>query len=176
MQVDVGRASYTSSHQGEQLAQGCPLYRCTHACKVSYKGLFCQQNARSRMHFTRVLRLHVTSDGVISRGPTKVQAFLCCTLAKEAEGVVEALNCKKENVGVLLLNLGGPETLEDVQPFLYNLFADPASLLHTGYNSTATPSEISTATFGQVYFHDESTEKYGRICLNRWGLTLAQNN
>ncbi len=27
--------------------------------------------------------------------------------------------------GVLLLNLGGPETLEDVQPFLYNLFADP---------------------------------------------------
>jgi hypothetical protein len=28
-------------------------------------------------------------------------------------------------VGVLLLNLGGPEKLEDVQPFLYNLFADP---------------------------------------------------
>lgn len=27
-------------------------------------------------------------------------------------------------VGVLLLNLGGPETLDDVQPFLYNLFAD----------------------------------------------------
>ena len=29
-----------------------------------------------------------------------------------------------ERVGVLLLNLGGPETLDDVQPFLYNLFAD----------------------------------------------------
>lgn len=27
--------------------------------------------------------------------------------------------------GVLLLNLGGPESLEDVRPFLYNLFADP---------------------------------------------------
>ena len=27
-------------------------------------------------------------------------------------------------VGVLLLNLGGPETLDDVQPFLFNLFAD----------------------------------------------------
>lgn len=25
----------------------------------------------------------------------------------------------------MLLNLGGPDTLEDVQPFLYNLFADP---------------------------------------------------
>ena len=29
-----------------------------------------------------------------------------------------------ERVGVLLMNLGGPETLDDVQPFLYNLFAD----------------------------------------------------
>jgi ferrochelatase len=28
-------------------------------------------------------------------------------------------------VGVLLLNLGGPEQLEDVRPFLYNLFSDP---------------------------------------------------
>jgi len=27
--------------------------------------------------------------------------------------------------GVLLLNLGGPETLEDVRPFLYRLFSDP---------------------------------------------------
>ncbi len=27
--------------------------------------------------------------------------------------------------GVLLLNLGGPDTQADVQPFLYNLFADP---------------------------------------------------
>lgn len=28
-------------------------------------------------------------------------------------------------VGVLLLNLGGPEKTEDVQPFLFNLFSDP---------------------------------------------------
>lgn len=28
-------------------------------------------------------------------------------------------------VGVLLLNLGGPDQLEDVRPFLFNLFADP---------------------------------------------------
>lgn len=31
----------------------------------------------------------------------------------------------EERVGVVLLNLGGPDTLNDVQPFLYNLFADP---------------------------------------------------
>lgn len=36
---------------------------------------------------------------------------------------------QEERVGVLLLNLGGPETLDDVQPFLYNLFADPVSLM-----------------------------------------------
>jgi ferrochelatase len=30
--------------------------------------------------------------------------------------------------GVVLLNLGGPERLEEVRPFLYNLFSDPAIL------------------------------------------------
>ena len=28
-------------------------------------------------------------------------------------------------VGVLVFNLGGPETLRDVKPFLYRLFSDP---------------------------------------------------
>ncbi|CAM9757452.1 unnamed protein product, partial [Choristocarpus tenellus] len=38
----------------------------------------------------------------------------------------QALHGGKElNLGVLLLNLGGPESQEDVEPFLYNLFADP---------------------------------------------------
>ena len=31
-----------------------------------------------------------------------------------------------ERVGVVLLNLGGPEKTDDVAPFLYNLFMDPA--------------------------------------------------
>ena len=30
-----------------------------------------------------------------------------------------------EKVGVLLMNLGGPERIKDVGPFLYNLFSDP---------------------------------------------------
>ena len=30
----------------------------------------------------------------------------------------------QENIGVILLNLGGPERLEDVEPFLFNLFSD----------------------------------------------------
>ncbi|KAL5665652.1 hypothetical protein ACJX0J_025760, partial [Zea mays] len=38
---------------------------------------------------------------------------------------VRKLFVGNEKIGVLLLNLGGPETLDDVQPFLFNLFADP---------------------------------------------------
>ena len=30
-----------------------------------------------------------------------------------------------DKVGVLLMNLGGPERINDVGPFLYNLFSDP---------------------------------------------------
>jgi len=33
---------------------------------------------------------------------------------------------KGDKVGVVLMNLGGPDTLEEVEPFLYNLFVDPA--------------------------------------------------
>ena len=36
---------------------------------------------------------------------------------------MSALGSKR--VGVVLFNLGGPETLDDVRPFLYNLFSDP---------------------------------------------------
>jgi len=31
----------------------------------------------------------------------------------------------KDRIGVLLFNLGGPETLDEVRPFLFNLFSDP---------------------------------------------------
>lgn len=31
----------------------------------------------------------------------------------------------REKIGVLLFNLGGPENISEVKPFLYNLFADP---------------------------------------------------
>ena len=30
-----------------------------------------------------------------------------------------------EKIGILLMNLGGPERITDVGPFLYNLFSDP---------------------------------------------------
>src|SRR2546426_7256935 len=36
-------------------------------------------------------------------------------------------------VGVLLFNLGGPETLRDVKPFLYRLFSDP-EIIHIKFS------------------------------------------
>ncbi|MFA5832198.1 MAG: ferrochelatase [Bacteroidota bacterium] len=35
------------------------------------------------------------------------------------------MNSKKEKIAVVLLQLGGPDSLESVEPFLYNLFCDP---------------------------------------------------
>lgn len=52
-------------------------------------------------------------------------ADVCTTFDGSVEGV--SSHTVEERVGVLLLNLGGPETLNDVQPFLFNLFADPVS-------------------------------------------------
>ncbi|XP_062193858.1 ferrochelatase-1, chloroplastic-like [Phragmites australis] len=46
-----------------------------------------------------------------------------CTTFDDA--MVVSSDAVEEKIGVLLLNLGGPETLDDVQPFLFNLFADP---------------------------------------------------
>lgn len=34
-------------------------------------------------------------------------------------------SAKSRRIGILLFNLGGPDTLDDVRPFLYNLFSDP---------------------------------------------------
>jgi protoheme ferro-lyase len=42
---------------------------------------------------------------------------------------------KPLKVGVLLLNLGGPETMDDVEGFLYNLFADPDIIRLPGFLS-----------------------------------------
>lgn len=48
-----------------------------------------------------------------------------CTYPGLETGTKSLAHAAEEKVGVLLLNLGGPDTLNDVQPFLFNLFADP---------------------------------------------------
>ncbi|XP_020201949.1 ferrochelatase-2, chloroplastic [Cajanus cajan] len=56
----------------------------------------------------------------------KKQLFSVGSLATPtAQDVSDTTLIGDDKIAVLLLNLGGPETLEDVQPFLFNLFADP---------------------------------------------------
>ncbi|KAJ4959192.1 hypothetical protein NE237_026303 [Protea cynaroides] len=54
------------------------------------------------------------------------QTFCSVGVCTFGENALESpSHATDEKVGVLLLNLGGPDTLHDVQPFLFNLFADP---------------------------------------------------
>ena len=74
-------------------------------------------NRRSLRHPTATTKLDTASvltldDDVSFRKPAVSSA-------------ATASDLKDPKVGVLLLNLGGPETGEDVEGFLYNLFADP---------------------------------------------------
>lgn len=46
-------------------------------------------------------------------------------IANNAYAPTVSLSSNGTKLGVLLLNLGGPETMKDVEGFLYNLFADP---------------------------------------------------
>ena len=51
---------------------------------------------------------------------------LVVTIGKDNENIKhKGTQFTMGRVGVLLLNLGGPEKPEDVQPFLFNLFSDP---------------------------------------------------
>ena len=44
---------------------------------------------------------------------------------RQLPSTLEIAFVRISRVGVVLLNLGGPERIQDVGPFLYNLFADP---------------------------------------------------
>uniref|UniRef100_A0ACD5XUQ3 Uncharacterized protein n=1 Tax=Avena sativa TaxID=4498 RepID=A0ACD5XUQ3_AVESA len=84
----------------------------------------------------KVKPLQLSASGtssLVHRGPVlkyqrslavrSTSADVCTTFDENVKGVTS--HAVEEKVGVLLLNLGGPETLNDVQPFLFNLFADP---------------------------------------------------
>uniref|UniRef100_A0A5B6YNS6 Ferrochelatase n=1 Tax=Davidia involucrata TaxID=16924 RepID=A0A5B6YNS6_DAVIN len=64
--------------------------------------------------------------GPIQKRNLNGQAFCSVGVYTYPGSGIESLShTAEEKIGVLLLNLGGPETLHDVQPFLFNLFADP---------------------------------------------------
>ena len=61
-------------------------------------------------------------DGVAQSIPDgSARAFV----PDEGRGPLSEASRQRERIGVLLLNLGGPNTLDEVEPFLFNLFSDP---------------------------------------------------
>lgn len=99
-----------------QFANGQREYESSQALKVSTGSNDKRSGALSRSSFggpcekRNQLRQTFCSAGVCTYDGT----------ATESDS-----HAAEEKVGVLLLNLGGPDTLNDVQPFLFNLFADP---------------------------------------------------
>ncbi|WJX50793.1 hypothetical protein P8452_37048 [Trifolium repens] len=73
-----------------------------------------------------LLLCHGSTNGRIASRNLACRAFSYVDASTYNEIVLGSpSHTVEEKVGVLLLNLGGPETLDDVQPFLFNLFADP---------------------------------------------------
>uniref|UniRef100_A0A0C9QL38 Ferrochelatase n=1 Tax=Wollemia nobilis TaxID=56998 RepID=A0A0C9QL38_9CONI len=93
------------------------------------KGSCCRLNSpkydfNSRIHAQQAklnLPFKIEKMGSLTQISCSLRTFIREEIPKEAGNVL----LDQEKVGVLLLNLGGPETLQDVQPFLFNLFADP---------------------------------------------------
>ncbi|XP_002963893.2 ferrochelatase-2, chloroplastic [Selaginella moellendorffii] len=81
----------------------------------------------SNYHFQR--RCGLSSGAKQAFALSRRSIEVCCS-STSSPGVLTSeqasvYNEPGDKLGVLLLNLGGPDKLEDVQPFLYNLFADP---------------------------------------------------
>ncbi|KAF8040695.1 hypothetical protein BT93_B2812 [Corymbia citriodora subsp. variegata] len=97
-------------------ANGQREYESSQALKVSTESNDKRSGALSRLNFISPCEKR-----------NKVGQTFCSTGVCTYNGTAAESNshAAEEKVGVLLLNLGGPDTLNDVQPFLFNLFADP---------------------------------------------------
>ena len=50
--------------------------------------------------------------------------FHCLKICNNDQGCINCFICSKPKTGILMLNMGGPETLDEVHDFLLNLFKD----------------------------------------------------
>ena len=71
-------------------------------------------------------------------------------------------------VGVVLLNLGGPERIQDVGPFLFNLFADPEII--------RLPIPALQKPLGLVDQHPAKWEVPGGLPLHRRRVTAPEDH
>ena len=76
---------------------------------------------------------------------------------------VKVVSARAMKLGVLVFNLGGPETLRDVKPFLYRLFSDPGNHPH---------QMVSAAKSRCLYNRDDSDRKNPRATTRRLAAAL----
>eukprot|EP00611_Tribonema_gayanum_P018981 TRINITY_DN3233_c0_g1_i1.p1 TRINITY_DN3233_c0_g1~~TRINITY_DN3233_c0_g1_i1.p1 ORF type:complete len:486 (-),score=166.94 TRINITY_DN3233_c0_g1_i1:11-1468(-) len=108
--IITARGVYGYSFVGSS-TRALPRNRRLHHSSVQVAGI------RPRATATMTASAH--GDG---SGKTVASAATVAVPVATADGAQHSVAAK---VGVLLLNLGGPERAEDVEGFLYNLFADP---------------------------------------------------
>lgn len=100
------------------------IYRCLEVQRESFvNSNLCRKSVVSGCPFGAFNALSLFSKQPFKRYSLPLGALLT-SITQDAP--IPSL-ISDEKVGVLLLNLGGPETLDDVQPFLFNLFADPVN-------------------------------------------------
>lgn len=80
------------------------------------------KSTANRRHALGGLSLHCAAQKRGHVGKTFCSSGVC---TYPGNAIELSSHTTEEKTGVLLLNLGGPDTLHDVQPFLFNLFADP---------------------------------------------------
>ncbi|KAK3007410.1 hypothetical protein RJ639_017081 [Escallonia herrerae] len=118
------------------------------------------------MRNSLVLRSSLECSGTgtqpfLVKQPTNTYSFpLRALLTSKTQDVSSSTLIGDEKIGVLLLNLGGPETLEDVQPFLFNLFADPAEELRKALCAKNVPAKVYV---GMRYWHPFTEEAIEQI-------------
>ncbi|KAL5075101.1 hypothetical protein RYX36_014085 [Vicia faba] len=125
-------SSYTLTHASPNFKRPMllPQAICTSQKKSLCSGAFVEPYVNSNH-----VKSYITSgfspqrseaQSLVSNQSLDKHAFSVEALVtRTAQDVSETTLNGDDKIGVLLLNLGGPETLEDVQPFLFNLFADP---------------------------------------------------
>ena len=89
---------------------------------ASFSGVFCFRTVPTRVSSARLGAMRVQS---------RLETARIITMKSSIASPPEVMQAKQGDsdqemkLGVLLLNLGGPETMNDVEGFLFNLFADP---------------------------------------------------
>ncbi|XP_078435203.1 ferrochelatase 2 [Wolffia australiana] len=131
--IDLGCLELSSSRSTKQASSlsrfspgpkqeaGRPYFPCATTTKACSKPLLPKKSGVPK----RDLRWWELGSTPVHRGSSSRSSFSEAVLTSQTQDASSRLLVDGEKVGVLLLNLGGPETLDDVQPFLFNLFSDP---------------------------------------------------